>query len=239
MNNIVKNPYVLVAFTLLVYASSFFLDWVKGKSSAEGLLTGAVYSLCVIAISIFVYAIFSKIGTEQEYTKQVDILKAFIKANGLGQIINENQLNGIERAADSIWVFTLDMSNDLGANCKNEHGNSIYETVRHNLIKGKKYTYFVPDTPAINGALEEYRDKHRYEKGQVTFCVIPYEEFHFISEILIYDAETGGLTQAFEWFPSDSLNYYFKLDDDHRRNIVGVAKRLLKKYTVKEYTAKH
>lgn len=229
MNEKLKHPWIITTLTVCAFVS---VDYLQNAVGATHMLFGALYAVIIVAIAMVIFSIFSRLEVKQEYTKQVDILKGFIEANGLGQIINEHQLQGIEKSAESIWVFTLDMSNDLGASVKNKQTNVIFEAVKSNLKEGKRYTYFVPDTPKVHGAIEEYHDKHTFEKHQVSFCVVPFDEFHFISELVIYDAESTKETQAFEWFPSDNLNYYFKLDDDHRRNIVGVSKRLLRKYNM-------
>lgn len=237
MNAKLKHPWVITTLTVCAFISAFFLDYLQNVVGAKHMLYGALYTLVIVAVAMVMFSIFSRLDVKQEYTKQVDILKGFIEANGLGQIINEQQLQGIEKAAQSIWVFSLDMANDLGASTKNKQNDLLFETVKSNLSSGKRYTYFVPDTPKIHGAIEEYHDKHNFKNGQVDFCVIPFDEFHFISELVIYDAETLKETQAFEWFPSDNLNYYFKLDDDHRRNIVGISKRLLKKHKQSSLTS--
>lgn len=233
MNEKLKHPWIITTLTVCAFVSAFFLDYLQNAVGATHMLIGALYSVAIVFLAMTIFSIFSRLDVKQEYTKQVDILKGFIEANGLGQIINEQQLEGIEKSADSIWVFTLDLSNDLGASVKNKHNKVIFDAVVSNLANGKSYTYFVPDTPKIHGAIEEYHDKHKFKDGQVTFCIIPFDEFHFISELVIYDAESTKETQAFEWFPSDNLNYYFKLDDEHRRNIVGVSKQLLKKHMIK------
>ncbi len=230
MNDKLKHPWVITALTLSAFISAFFLDYLENTVGSTHMLIGALYTIAIVMIAMVIFSLFSRLEVRQEYTKQVDILKGFIEANGLGQIINELQLQAIERKTTSIWVFTLDLANDLGPSVKDGYGQVIFEAVKSNLKDGKRYTYFVPDTPKIHGAIEEYFDKHSFVEGQVTFCVIPFDQFHFISELVIYGAESSMETLAFQWFPSNKLNYYFKLDEAHRRDIVGVARQMLRKH---------
>jgi len=230
MQKYINHPLVVILLTLGAFVGAFFLDFLENLVGTVHMLYGAAYAAAMVLVSICVFALMSKLQVKQDYMLQVDILKGFIEANGLGQIINENEVQGIEKSSESVWVFTLDMSNDIGSTSKNKQENLIFEAVQGNLKQGKKYTYFVPDIPSIHGAIEEYRDKHLFTAEQVKFCIIPYEEFHFISELVIYDADSQSNTQALEWFPSKDLNYYFRLDDDYKRNLVGIAKRLIRRH---------
>lgn len=232
MNEKLKHPWIITALTISAFISAFFLDYLEDTVGSKHMLIGAVFTIVITLLAMVIFSLFSRLDVKQEYSKQVDILKGFIEANGLGQIINELQLQAIERKTTSIWVFTLDLANDLGPSVKDGYGQVIFEAVKNNLKDGKKYTYFVPDTPKIHGAIEEYFDKHDFEPGQVTFCIVPFDQFHFISELVIYGAESNTETLAFQWFPSNKLNYYFKLDETHRRDIVGVARQMLRKHSL-------
>jgi hypothetical protein len=230
INNFIKSPKGSLALTLLVFAVAYFYEYFEDKLNKINIIYGAIFTIFIVIISIIIYANYSKLEIKEEYEKNNNILKAFIEGHGLGNIINEQELTRTEEKANDIWVFTLDLSNDTGDDINDKKDNKIYETVEKNLKKGKKYTYFLPDIRETYGAIEKFKSSHDFNEGQVKFCLIPPKEFHIVSETVVYDKK-----KALQWFPGSKINYYIKLDDKYRRNIVGSGKILMEKYLKNVY----
>jgi hypothetical protein len=210
---------------MLTFLIAFIIGYLEEKVGMLNLIFGSIFTLIIISITMVIFANFSKLSIKDEYEENNEILKGFITAQGLGDLISEHELARLESQANSIWVFSLDLSNDIGIEGTNEQNNEIFEAVKKNLQDGKQYTYFIPDEPVKYGAIEEFKKKHTYEPNQVKFCLIPIKEFHIVSEIAIYDNST-----AIQWFPSKNMNYYIKLDPNYMMNIIGSGKLLLSKY---------
>jgi hypothetical protein len=213
---------ILALFSALTYS---YIEEIVGE---KGVLIGGIFSVFTLVVIITISLTISKLEIKKDYQDNNDILKAFIEGHGLGDLISERELSDIESNANSIWVFTRDLSNDIGISSANIQDNAIFETVKKNLEAGKKYTYFIPDDPLKHGAIEEFRKLHTFNDEQVCFCLIPIREFHIVSEIAIYDKNI-----AVQWFPSKKMNYYIRLDDIHRMGIAGSGKLLLSKYPPK------
>jgi len=210
---------ILALFSMLAYS---YIEEVVGE---ESVLIGGVFSILTLITIIVISSTVSKLEIKKEYQENNDILKAFIEGHGLGDLISERELSNIESNANSIWVFTRDLSNDIGISGANTQDNAIFETVKKNLEANKKYTYFIPDEPHKYGAIEEFKKLHNFDNKQVRFCLIPIKEFHIVSELAIYDKNI-----AVQWFPSKKMNYYIRLDDIHRMGILGSGELLLSKY---------
>ncbi len=230
MISFIKSQWAIILLTLLTFLSAFYLDFMKEKLGGMNVLIGATTAFLIVLISMVIFALMARIQVKEDYEERYKILEAFIKGQGLGDIISERHLSEIERKAKDIWVFTHDMTNDIGVQEAKEQENVIFETVKKNLADGKVYTYFLPNTQKIHGSIVDFSDKHDYEKEQVSFCLIPPDEFHFVSEIAVYDAENEAPTQAVQWFPSNKMNYYIRMDEAHRNHIVGIGKMLLQKF---------
>ena len=225
INEFIKSPLGATLLTFLSLITALTIAYLEDKVGADNLVVGGIFTLIIITISIVIFSSFSKLAIKEEYQENNEILKGFIKAQGLGDLISEHELSRIEAEAKSIWVFSLDLSNDIGIENLNEQNNEIFETVKKNLKQGIEYTYFLPDEPLKYGAIETFKKIHTYKKGQVKFCLVPVKEFHIVSEIAIYDGET-----AIQWFPSKSINYYIRLDKNYMMSIMGSGKLLLSQY---------
>jgi len=225
INKFFNSPLGMILLTLITFITAFFINSFEEKLGTTNLIIGSLFTISIIVISIIIYANFSRLEIQEAYEENNEVLKAFIKGQGLGDIVSEHELSRIESNAKSIWVFTLDLSNDIGIEKNNVQTNEIFETVKNNLENGIEYTYFIPDEPLKYGAIEKFKKLHNFKKNQVRFCFIPVKEFHIVSEIVIYDNE-----QAMQWFPSNEMNYYIRLDKNYTMNIVGSGQLLLDKY---------
>jgi len=73
------------------------------------------------------YASYANSKIQENFSDHIDMIKEFIEANGLGDIINSKTLSVWEEQAESIWVITQDISNDVEyTDC------DIYKAVKHN-----------------------------------------------------------------------------------------------------------
>lgn len=167
-------------------------------------------SVAIILILILILSTFSRLEIKEEYRENNEILKAFIKEQNLGNLITEKELSNIKTNAKSIWVFTRDLSNDIGIS---------------NSKEKKQYTYFIPDEPSKYNEIEEFKKLHKFTDDQVSFCLIPPREFHIVSEIVIYDKK-----YAMQWFPSKKMNYFIRLNDTYKSGIISSGELLLNKY---------
>lgn len=192
----------------------------------------ATFTSAITLLSIWIYSLYSNHKLEENFVDKIGILEDFIKANGLGNIINEKTLSIWESTAQSVWVVSLDLVNDLGVCGESSMDCELVDVVRSNLKKGKHYTYFVPNTTIIHGAINQYKKIHfgEYVKGQVSFCIVPKNDFHFTNEIVLYDAEENSVTRAVQWFPNTALNYYLELDAKHQGHMIGILKYFRQKY---------
>ena len=230
INNFIRTPFGSLLVTLMVLMSAYAFDYLESMiNNPKNIIYGVLFSIFIIIISIVIYANFSKFEIKQEYETNNEILKAFIQGHGLGDLVNTNELAMIENNAEIIWVFTLDLSNDIGIEKINKQDNTIFKTVRENLKQGKEYIYFLPDEPSIRGSVNYYKEIHKIENDQVKFCFIPKKEFHIVSEIAIYNPKSNNPI-AMQWFPSSKMNYYIKLDKNYTLNIIGSGDILLEKY---------
>jgi len=229
INKFIKSPLGMSLLSLLTFVTAFIIAYLEEKIGMLNIVYGAIVTLVIVIISMIIFANFSKISIKEEYKENNEILKGFITAQGLGDLISEHELTRLESQANLIWVFTLDLSNDIGIEQINKQNNEIFEAVKKNLQNGKEYIYFLPDEPTKYGAIEEFKKKHTYKQGQVKFCLIPIKEFHIVSEIVIYDKKT-----AIQWFPSKNMNYYIRLDINYTMSIIGSGKLLLSKYLKKD-----
>ena len=227
-----KNPTFSIIASALTIIIAYFINFMEDNAKGINLIIAAVFVTLIAILSIVIYSIYAN----EELEDKVEILQDFIKSYGLGSIINEKTLTIWESSAKTIWVITLDLSNDIGIENDKKTDKKIVDIVNSNLKQGKKYVYFVPDTNKINGAIKEYKKIHSesYKKGQVKFCIIPKDEFHFINEIVLYDVEEDAPTRAVQWFPNKELNYYLEIDKFYQLPLIGVLNNLIKKYGLKD-----
>ena len=226
-----KSQWAIVVLTLMTFLIAYYLDYFKNRLDQQSLLIGASVTFAIVLIAMLIFALLARIQVKEDYEERYKTLEGFIQGQGLGNIISEQRLADIESKADEIWVFTHDMSNDIGVMYGHEHNKNLFETVKKNLHQGKKYIYFLPQTQKIYGSIHDFQKKHDYQTEQVRFCLIPAEEFHFLSETVVYDANTqNDEAIAVQWFPSNRMNYYIQLDSPHRNHLIGIGKTLMKKY---------
>ncbi len=115
-----------------------------------------------------------------------------------------------------------------------EINKMLFNTIKENLEKGKKYKYFLPNNKEIIGKLKIYLDKHKedikYPK-QVQVCLIPEDKFHFFTEIVIYKFKNNE-PKGFMWFPHKMFNYYLEIDKKFLYNLYGSLESLENEYTM-------
>jgi len=220
-----KSPWGTSLLALLALLAALTYTYVEEIVGEQGVMVGGIFAMLTLIVIIVISFTVSRLEVQEEYKANNDILKAFIEGHGLGDLISERELSNVESKANSIWVFTRDLSNDIGISHTNVQDNTIFETVKDNLKTNTEYTYFIPDEPYKYGAIEEFKKLHKFDNKQVRFCLIPSKEFHIVSEMAIYDKDL-----AVQWFPSNKMNYYIKLDDSHRMGIIGSGELLLDKY---------
>ena len=232
INKFFKNPIFSIIASVLTLIVAYFTNYLENNVNGINLIIAAAFVTAIAILSMGIYSIYAN----QELEDKVEILKDFIKSYGLGSIINENTLTIWESAAKSIWIITLDLSNDIGIESDNKTDKKIVDVVNSNLKQGKKYIYFVPDTNKINGAIKEFKKIHSgcFKKGQVKFCIIPKNQFHFINEIVLYDVEGETLTRAVQWFPNKQLNYYLEIDKFYQLPLIGILEHMKDVYGLKD-----
>jgi len=222
--------------TILALIIGFVIDFISNKIGDINLITAGVIVFLIAFFSALLGISAYSSYIDKQLEDKVEILKDFIKAYGLGNIINEKTLAIWESAANSIWVVTLDLSNDIGLDNSKNIDKEIVKIVSANLSKGKKYIYFVPNTKEIRGALLQYKKIHSkfYKKGQVKFCIIPESQFHFVNEIVLYDVKENTPTRAVQWFPNKKLNYYLEIDEYYQTHLIGILDYMIETYGLKD-----
>lgn len=230
MNYFNKSTYLSLSslFTLILAA---YIAYLQDLIGMENVAIAVTVSVILSLIAILIYAFYSNSNIEESFLKKIGILENFIEANGMGDIINEETLSILEKNSETIWIVTSDLANDIGLDNDHKIDTRIINTVKSNLKHGKKYTYFVPDSGQITGRIRQYLRSHgeHIAPEQVKICYIPTEDFHFTSELALYDTEHEEASGV-QWFPNKNLNYYIKLDHHHRMNIEGVLSTLLENH---------
>lgn len=224
---------------VLTFSIAFYIGYLQEILGGKNLLIGASITTFISLVSVGIYSLYSNQKLEDNFIGKISILEDFIKANGLGNIINEKTLAIWESAANSIWVVSPDLSNDIGIANDNKIDKELVKTVHDNLRKGKAYTYFVPDTKEIKGQVNAYIKLHKdvYKENQVNFCFIPLQKsFHFTNEIVLYDVKDDMETKAAQWFPNQNLNYYLELDEQNQNHLVGILEYMISEYQLKDIT---
>jgi len=238
MNKNISKRLLELSFlsTVLALIIGFIIDFISNKIGNVNLITAGIIVFLVAFFSALLGISAYSSYIDKQLENKVEILKDFIKAYGLGNIINEKTLAIWEASASSIWVVTLDLSNDIGLDNSKNIDKEIVKTVSVNLSEGKKYIYFVPNTKEIRGALLQYKKIHSkfYKKDQVKFCIIPENQFHFINEIVLYDVKEQLQTKAVQWFPNKKLNYYLEIDEYYQIHLIGILDYMIEKYGLKD-----
>lgn len=235
-----KSPVFIAISTLLSLVFAAYISYIEDLLGAQNIALAATFTVLVCILAMAIYAYYANSKIEESFINKIKILENFIKANGMGDIINEEALSIIERNSEDIWVITNDLANDIGISNDHNIDAKIIDVVKENLHNNKRYVYFLPNTKLINGRINEYLNIHRnlFSDGQVKVCLIPYEEFHFVSEIVLYDVRNKNKkTTAVQWFPNKELNYYLMLDDHNRSHLVGILDIMLDKYGTKNIDA--
>jgi hypothetical protein len=234
-----KSPKFTIMASVLTFAVAFFIGYLQEIVGGLNLFIGAIFTTVIALLSVGIYSLYANQKLEENFIGKIHILEDFIKANGLGSIINEKTLAIWETSASSVWIVTPDLSNDIGMTNDNEIDKEVVKTVHDNLLNGKEYTYFVTDTKEIKGRINAFKKLHSnvYKENQVKFCFIPAEQsFHFTSELALYDVKDKTQTKAVQWFPNQALNYYLELDGHNQAHLVGVLDFMVSAYGLKDIT---
>jgi len=230
-NNIIFSGLLLILLYLLAYLLESFSNNLKPDFLRESAIILTIIFIILVILAYF----FLKSYLDSELNDKVNLLKDFIEANGLGNIINEKTLSTIESQSKEIWVITPNLKNDL-------YNETIKKTVANNLKNGKKYVYFVPQNTYIEGSISEYYKTYNnfiYDKNQVKFIQIPTPScneknkngiyFYFPSEIVLYDVnEENKPSIVIQQFPNKKSNYYLLVEDSYKEYIIGLLKCLKK-----------
>jgi len=235
MNRVMNNKYLIVFFLINVIMLVGVINYFYEKVTVWEALMAFGILMSLIAFQILFYTIMSKEDMREEYLEKINVMTKFIKMNGLGIVVTDKTIADIESniKGDEILVIAPTLENDI--NLIEQENADIFETIKYNLMIGRIYKYIVPNSSNIYGAISEFSRKHTFKKEQVLFCIVPLEEYHFLSEIVIYDK---GLPSqyVFEWFPNNEINFYFKFNQEKSINILGTCGILEKKYPFKMIT---
>jgi len=138
------------------------------------------------------------------------------------RIVKEKELIYIEKEAKDITVITPTLENDIDLD------GEIYLTVKDNLEKGKVYTYIIPLNTQTLAAKKKFENIYSYEKGQVSFYIVPEDSFLYMSETIIYniDDKTEDII-ILEWKPVAN-NTYIKLDSYFKDKVLKITKNIKK-----------
>ena len=120
-------------------------------------------------------------------------------------IINQSQINKIEKEAHNIEIITDSLQDDI-------KGGQFFEPVSYNIKNDKTYTYYVPNTSSIHDQINQYKEDHNQNNESYRFILIPSDMFLFYSNIFIYDKDN-----AFEFI--SSTKQYFKYDKEQCKKI--------------------
>lgn len=231
ISKIAKHPSVISLVAILTLVSAAALEWAGGVFITKPLswaYAAGLIAFIIICTSI-IFGISNRLASREMFDEKISDIKNIIVASNMSWLVNDKYVRVMENNASDIWVFTPDMSNDINKDCE------VFSAVKSNLEDGKDYTYFVPRTTSINGAISKYKRLHKFGNDQVIFCLIPAENYFFYTEAVIYNVRSyDKRTIGIEWLPVSKLNYYVEMDESHTDNLVAVGETLLTKYLVEK-----
>jgi len=135
------------------------------------------------------------------------------------RIIKEAELIYLESEAKEIIIITPTLENDIDAE------GEIFNIVKQNLKNGKIYTYVIPFNKETLNAKKKYENIHNYNKEQVSFFIVPEDDFLYMSETIIYDFNSSRPI-VLEWKPAAN-NTYIKLDDYFKEKVLKLTTKLM------------
>lgn len=221
---IIQNNNFQLLLTLLTIIVSGGVVFLQSKVDPMLIFTGTLFLFLVCTFSIIVYAGYSHTRDEEKYFDKIEQITEFINANGMGSIVCEKEIAEIEKSSEQIWVVTPKLTSEIDVN------SSIHEAFKANLSRDIEYVYFMPDDDQSIQSIQELLDIFGKEsltkKMNISFCLLKKVEFNFVSEIVIYNAETKKTTHSFQMLPNKLKKYYIEFDINHTRNTVGMLKEL-------------
>ena len=117
----------------------------------------------------------------EKYMEKVDDLAERVKVQK--HLMSPKHISRKERLVrNNIWVITKNLNNDL-------YDEDIRESVKANFIRGKRYTYFIPNTPEMKDKRKKYEDMYFNWEGYFDFILLPEEAILPFAEIVIYDPD--------------------------------------------------
>lgn len=227
----------IFAFTSVVLASTLFELFTDEKYRM-------IWVVLVISVTtILFHLLYEKISNTnfavdkyEQYNTNMKIIDKIMDCKGYNLILNALEIEKIENSAREMYIFTEDLITDIPKTCvlesqtESENISLYLDLVTQNILKGKKYTYFLKDNPQNRIYVKEYFKHHFFSKNthkyvdNINFYFVKESEFTFFTEIYFYKNKNEA-DLAFEWLPAigetNNINkqFYLKLDSEQVENI--------------------
>lgn len=174
----------------------------------------------------------SEIDTKEEYKRGLDLIEQIISCKGYGLIKDAEAIEEIEDKADEIYIFSENITTDIPQTYVDEEFDNIglfSGIVAQNIPNEKRYIYFLKDSK-VNRKYHKVYCKHHFKgensqfKKNVSFYLVPEDEFCFFSELYLYK-DTKNHDTTFEWIPSigekndPDKQFYLELSSEQTQNI--------------------
>ncbi len=203
----IKDQFIPLVGFFIILATALVWQTVKANLNVTEIAVIASISLLLFAILSWLWTWFhmkpkemlseNRKGYEELYQKMIDgyeeqhlKIKATVdKLIQKQRFIDQGILNVIEREAETIWVITTKLANEL-------EDMELQNAVMKNLSEGKFYTYFLPHPDDVHfGRIErnlnafKQLDLYKTYKGQIEFIRLPQETQFLLDEVVIYNPE--------------------------------------------------
>ena len=224
-----SHPVTIALYYFAVLTAAIIYDQIADTIKTELVIYVSLGCFAAFLIILGITTLSFRASRQIEIEDRIRDLKNFIAAQQMGWIVNDKYIRSIEFGSSETWVFTRNLVNDL------EEDGEIFQAVKDNLSAGNKYTYFVPDTPQSYRVINRYISTHNYKESQVSFYLIPEDNFLFYTEVIVYNIHTPQQI-AIEWLPLSTTDkesqFYIQMDREHSDYLTGIGEMYKTKHPV-------
>jgi|JYMV01.1.fsa_nt_gi hypothetical protein len=226
IKKLLSSPLIFYPIIVASVALAIVLEYyAEPPISSDNWIKTIVFVTVQSFVAMIVFAVFLRLKEKEQFTQSVDKISTALEASNMKWLLSETEVKYLEEKAKCVWIMSPSLANDVNLD------GEIIKAVSRNLAKGVKYTYFLPNTKLINGQINEYKEIYLQYLDSVEFVLVPDDEYHFYTEVAIYNAdEIEKENIAIEWLPDESYDYYIRLDKQHTSSVVGIASIMKQKY---------
>lgn len=195
----------VIGFGLILLAAVAFSGITEILDNPLKILSFAAPVILLYAIILgFIYLIIGRPDNTIEKIKKITEQLENTTNNVVQdkRFIQDDLLALLEEKADAIWVITTSLHNEV-------YVDKIKKTVKENLAKDKKYTYFLPDLSIrhFRDFENNYRDFinsdiYKNYNHNINLVHMPPETLFLLEEVVIFNPEKPEISES----NADGLN---------------------------------